>query len=204
MFAIFTFLSLAAAAALPPTIARPTNSSISKHCRTSIAGGPFVFPHLIIPTSKLDPHQAPGAQRFAEISSRKTTLFSFDIINATEYISHTCALIFQFPFKTDIVTAPKYEWTGLEAQEYSKGGLNFAKLAGNADLQSTFANTPPVAEDYGKTAIIPGNTYTITKFPCAPGQVTFSASSIGVCDLKYFESSEVAAPQGLFVVPCAE
>lgn len=171
-------------------------------CPTDISSGNYQFPHLIVPTSPIDSNHSFGNSYSAYISPINTTLFNFDV--PSSYASQTCALLFLFPFGSDLdPSAGKYYFSGIEEEKGEHGGLDFALLSGIANSGTTFASTPVVATDYGMTQIIPGNNYTIAKFPCAAGQaVSYSVSSRGNVELDYFQDS---APEaiGLYIVPCS-
>lgn len=168
-------------------------------CPTEL-GTSFQFPHLIVPISSSQPDHAFNNSLVASISSTNTTLFRFDI--PPEY-NGTCALLFLFPYGTDLdPTAGKYYFSGTEAEIGKGGGLNFALLSGNAEEGTTFANAPAVADDYGKTQIFPGEKYLISKFACPSGRrVTYAVASRGEVELDYFQNSGNQAI-GLYVVPC--
>ncbi|KAH9223773.1 ubiquitin 3 binding protein But2, partial [Leptodontidium sp. 2 PMI_412] len=163
--------------------------------------GEYQFPHLIIPTSVSMPNEPVGDQYMVWISPAASTLFNFDI--PTSYTG-TCSLIFLFPFMSELdPSAGKYKYSGMEQVEYQNGGLNFALLAGVADNSTTYNTTPPVAVDYGKTKILPGNKYTVSTFPCPAGKtITIEGSSVNKTELDYFQNTE-SQPIGLYLVPCA-
>lgn len=90
----------------------------------------------------------------------------------------------------------------MEQEEGSDGGLDFALLESVAGPQVTYRTTPPVHTDYGKTAVLPGNNYTIATFPCKSGMSSYSVSSVNDVELDFFQNSN-PNPIGLFVVPCS-
>ncbi|KAL5324538.1 hypothetical protein ACEPPN_009084 [Leptodophora sp. 'Broadleaf-Isolate-01'] len=147
------------------------------------------------------PNEPVGDQYMVWISPAASTLFNFDI--PTSYTG-TCSLIFLFPFMSELdPSAGKYKYSGMEQVEYQNGGLNFALLAGVADNSTTYNTTPPVAVDYGKTKILPGNKYTVSTFPCPAGKtITIEGSSVNKTELDYFQNTE-SQPIGLYLVPCA-
>lgn len=169
------------------------------NCPTGL-GTYFQFPHLILPISSEKPDHAFNNSLVASVSPTNITLFTFDI---PPTYNGTCALLFLFPYGTDLdPTAGKYYFSGTEAEIEKDGGLNFALLTGNAQEGTTFITTPDVAVDYGKTQIIPGEKYTISTFPCPSGQrVTYAVASRGEVELDYFQNSGDQAI-GLYVVPC--
>jgi len=185
------------------TSAPATVYSTSASCPTDISSGTFQFPHLIVPTSPEEPDNAFGNQYEAIISPANTTLFNFDIPPWSPYTG-TCALLFLFPYGTDLdPSAGRYTFSGVEEELGENGGLDFALLSGVANGGTTYHTTPGVAVDYGKTQIIPGNEYTIAQFPCQSGQtVTYSASSVGNVELQYFQDDAPSAI-GLYIVPCS-
>lgn len=181
----------------------PSSTSSSTTCPTDISSGTFQSPHLIIPTSPEAPDNAFGNQYEASISPINRTLFNFDIPSHVPYTGGTCALLFLFPFVSDLdPSAGKYYFSGVEEEEGEHGGLEFALLIGVADAATTYSTTPPVGTDYGMTEILPGNNYTIAMFTCPGGEtVTYSISSQGNVELDYFQDS-APSPIGLYVVPC--
>jgi hypothetical protein len=171
-------------------------------CPKDISAGIFQFPHLIVPTSPNSPNYAFGNSYTAYISPLNTTLFNFDI-PATAPWAGTCSVVFQFPYADQLdPSAPKFYFSGLEEEEGEHGGLDFALLGGVATESTTYATTPSVTIDYGKTEIIPGTNYTIATFPCPTGTTTFSVSSKGNVELDFFQDSAPSAI-GLYIVPCA-
>ncbi|KAH7356487.1 ubiquitin 3 binding protein But2 C-terminal domain-containing protein [Rhexocercosporidium sp. MPI-PUGE-AT-0058] len=162
--------------------------------------GEYQFPHLIIPTSVGMPDEPVGDQYMVWISPAASTLFNFDIPASYTGI---CSLLFLFPFMSELgPSAGKYKYSGMEQVEYQNGGLNFALLAGVADNSTTYNTTPPVAVDYGKVKILPGNRYTVSTFPCPAGKtITIQGSSVNKTELDYFQNSALQ-PIGLYIVPC--
>ncbi|KAE9378133.1 hypothetical protein N431DRAFT_435299 [Stipitochalara longipes BDJ] len=180
----------------------PTASA--KHvCPTDLSGGVYQFPHLIIPTSAQTPNTSFGNSYKAWISPTNTTLFSFDIPQDGTVYSETCALLFLFPFGSDLdPSAGKYYFSGIEEEEGEKGGLNFAMLTGSISNYTRY-NDIHVATDYGNTTILPGNNYTVATFQCKNNQQNaFAVSSVGGVELDYFQDS-APSPIGLYVVPCS-
>jgi hypothetical protein len=160
---------------------------------------------LIIPTSPKAPNHTFGNSYQASISPINTTLFNFDIPSTAPYAaSSSCALLFLFPYASSLApSAGTYYFSGVEEEEGEHGGLDFALLQGIATSATTYATTPGVAQDYGKTEILPGNNYTVAVFPCQSGKtVTYAASSVGNVELDYFQNS-APSPIGLYLVPCA-
>jgi len=184
--------------ATTPSATSPLPSTV---CPADISSGSFQSPHLIVPTSPNDPDHSFGNSYIAYISPTNTTLFNFDV--PPSYANLTCALLFQFPFGSDLdPSAGKYYFSGMEQEIGQHGGLEFALLSGIVNGSTTFTSTPPVATDYGQTEIIPGNNYTIAKFPCPAGEaVSYSVGSRGNVELYYFQNS-APSPIGLYMVPC--
>jgi Ubiquitin 3 binding protein But2 C-terminal domain len=182
--------------------AAPTSTASAAHsCPTDISGGVFQFPHLIIPTSSQAPNISFGNSYKAYISPINTTLFSFDLPASAPY-SGTCALLFLFPFGSDLdPSAGKYYFSGIEEEIGEKGGLRFTSLKSGITASTTYGNMPGVEKDYGKTQVLPGNNYTIATFGCA-GQKALSVASVGGVELDYFQNS-APSPIGVYVVPCS-
>jgi hypothetical protein len=154
---------------------------------------------LIVPVSILEPDTSFGTSYTAIISPVNTTLFSFDI--PPTYLG-TCSLIFMFPYSNQ-VQFPFY-FSGLEQEEYEKGGLDFALLEAEIYASTTYNSTPKVSRDYSKYEVKPGNNYTIATFSCPTGaRVAYSVASVGNVELDYFQSN-TASPMGLWIVPCAQ
>jgi hypothetical protein len=196
----------ASSSAAPTTLSTPApaspTSSATQSCPTDLSGGVYQFPHLIVPTSSQAPTTSFGNSYTAHISSTNTTIFNFDIPAGDPY-NKTCALLFLFPFGSELdPSAGKYYFSGIEEEEGENGGLNFALLQTYAKSSTTYATIPPVATDYGKTEILPGNNYMIATFQCQQAStVGFSVSSVGNVELDYFQDS-APSPIGLYIVPC--
>ncbi|TVY21732.1 hypothetical protein LARI1_G000398 [Lachnellula arida] len=188
------------------TPASRTSIKTASICPTDISSGTFQFPHLIVPTSPKSPDTAFGNSFKAYISPSNTTLFNFDIPTTAPYTG-TCSLVFSFPYASELdPSAGTYFFSGIEEEKGESGGLDFALLSGIASASTTYNTTPKVATggEYGKTEIIPGNSYTIKTFPCQSGgtPVTYSVTSVGNVELDYFQDSASKAI-GLYIVPCA-
>jgi Ubiquitin 3 binding protein But2 C-terminal domain len=152
---------------------------------------------LIIPISPESPATAFGTQYTATITPENSTIFAFDIPYT---YTGTCALIFLFPFG-DRAQFP-YTFSGIEEEDASRGGLDFALLNGEINDATTFNSLPPVGIEYGMTEVLPGNNYTIAVGPCGSGEmVGYEVSSVGGVVLEYFQSIG-GSPIGLWVVPC--
>jgi hypothetical protein len=192
--------SSSAAPTASPTA--PPTSSATQSCPTDLTGGVYQFPHLIVPTSSQAPTTSFGNSYTAHISSSNTTIFNFDIPAGDPY-SKTCALLFLFPFGSDLdPSAGQYYFSGIEGEEGENGGLDFALLQTYAKSTTTYATISQVATDYGKTEILPGNNYTIATFQCPQARtVGFSVGSVGNVELDYFQDS-APSPIGLYIVPC--
>jgi hypothetical protein len=182
-----------------PTQAATTSTALS--CPTDLSGGVYQFPHLIVPTSLQAPNISYGNSYTAHISPTNTTVFNFDIPTGDTY-NKTCALLFLFPYGSDLdPSAGKYYFSGIEEEEGEKGGLDFAMLQSAVYNGTTYSSIPPTATDYGKTLILPGNNYTIATFACPRQATGFSVSSVGGVELDYFQDS-APSPVGLYIVPC--
>ena len=180
-----------------------STSSAAPSCPTDLSGGVYQFPHLIVPTSPQAPNTSFGNSYTAHISPTNTTVFNFDIPAGKTY-NKTCALLFLFPYSSDLdPSAGKYYFSGIEEEEGEKGGLDFAILQSGINNGTTYSTIPPIATDYGKTLILPGNNYTIATIACPPvGQTSaFSVSSVGGVELDYFQD-RAPSPIGLYIVPC--
>jgi len=186
----------------PTSSAAPTTSA-AHACPTDLTAGVYQFPHLIIPTSSQQPNTSFGNSYKAWISPTNTTLFSFDLPQASTTYNGTCSLLFLFPFGSDLdPSAGMYYFSGIEEEEGEKGGLNFAKLAGSISSTTRYSEIQ-VATNYGNTTILPGNNYTVATFPCTTNQQNaFAMSSVGGVELDYFQDS-APSPIGLYIVPCS-
>jgi len=95
------------------TSGKPALNTTSS-CPSDISSGTFLFPHLIVPTSIESPDQSSGDSYFAYISPSNSTLFNFDVPNIPPYTG-TCALVFQFPVKSELdKNAPPFYYSGIE------------------------------------------------------------------------------------------
>ncbi|KAK6581035.1 hypothetical protein PZA11_006523 [Diplocarpon coronariae] len=189
------------ASALSIARASSPNATAPTTCPADLSAGQFQFPHLIVPTSPLAPDTAFGNSYSATVSAANDTLFNFDI--PASYAG-LCSLLFLFPFASDLdPSAGAYTYSGMEQVVYQDGGLAFALLDGVASAATTFATTPRVLTDFGKTQILPGHNYVVANFPCQSGRaITVKASSVNQTALTYFQDS-ASQPIGLYIVPCA-
>jgi hypothetical protein len=173
-------------------------STSSGSCPTAFSDD-ISIPHLIVPVNSAAPTTPYGHQYSVSISSTNSTTFTFDIPPFAPYTG-TCALLFLFPFSEDAQFP--YDFTGIEREQLSHGGLNFALLSSPVSESTTFATLPSVQTDYGKREILPGGGFYIAKYQCQSGQrVSYKASSVGDVGLNYFQSTG-KNPIGLYVVPC--
>jgi hypothetical protein len=185
-----------------PASTAPSSTALDASCPTDISSGEYRFPLLILPISPEAPDYAYGNSYVAYVSPDNTTVFNFDIPEEEPYTG-TCALLFLFPYDSQlgIENLPFY-FSGLEEEEGENGGLDFALLSGVAGPELTYQTTPSVDTDYGKTKVVPGNSYTIATFPCKSGETSYSVSSVGNVELDFFQDSE-PDPIGLYIVPCS-
>jgi len=197
----------------PTTVAQSSSISVqaasatsapAASCPTNINAGTYISPSQLILTSPPAPNTAFGASTKAYISPLNTTLYNFAIPSSPAYTG-SCALIFLFPFASDLSSATSaYYFSGLEQELGENGGLGFALLNGAADTSTTFANTPDVVKDYGKIQIVSGNNYTIGTFPCGAQQgevIAVKGSSVNDTELDYTQGDKPSAV-GLYIVPC--
>jgi hypothetical protein len=113
-----------------------------------------------------------------------------------------CSLLFTFPYASETAFPGAFRFTGVEHELERNGGLNFDLLSEPVDTAVTRGSRPEIAESYGKTAIIPGNAYTIATTECASGQrLAYEASSVSDLMLEYFQSTG-PKPIGLWIVKC--
>ncbi|TAQ87370.1 hypothetical protein B7494_g4304 [Chlorociboria aeruginascens] len=181
---------------------QPSAPEVPTSCPTDISGGTFQFPCLTLPISKNNPNGAYGNSSWAYISEVNATIFNFDI-PATDPYTGTCALLFLFPFGSELdPSAGKYYFTGMEEEIGENGGLEFFLLDGIANMGTTNMTTPAVKQDLGKVQIIPGNVYTVATFQCAAGISSYKVESRGNVELDYYQSS-LQKPVGIYIVPCA-
>jgi hypothetical protein len=179
--------------------ASQVSSAPSALCPTDISGK-FLPPNLIIPVNSDAPNTAYGTQYTASISSTNSSTFTFDIPSSPSY-NGTCALIFLFPFGNQAQFP--YDFSGIEREQLSDGGLKFALLSNHVSENLTFATLPNTQTDYGKTEVLPGNGYNIATYQCQSGQkVSYVVGAVGDVELSFFEATG-KSPLGVFVVPCA-
>lgn len=183
-----TGLSTAAAAAVA------TPGACSKDISSE-----YLVPHIIVPISSKSPNTSYGKVYSPIINTTESTLYAFDVPSSSEY-SGQCSLLFLFPYGNQAVY--QYTFTGTEEELGENGGLDFKRLGGLITKSTSYASAPPVSVDFGKTAIIPGNNYTISTFACPAGQqLVIEASSLGNVGLTYFQDDQPRAI-GVYVVPC--
>jgi hypothetical protein len=160
-------------------------------CPTNL-GGPFEFPHLIIPIDSSNPTKAPGTSFFGEVTSTISSIFNFDIPAADS--GKTCSLVFLFPTQAELTTS-SFTFSG-------NGGIDFSLLNGVATSATSYSNAPGIKTDYGVTAVAPGNSYSIATFPCPGGTaISFELKSSGDTSLNYFQDYN-PSPIGLYITTC--
>lgn len=112
------------------------------------------------------------------ITPTTSSIFTFDIPPASA--GQTCTLIYLLPRQAELQTS-SFTISG-------SGAIDFSRLAVAASLQTSYANAPPVADDYGVTVVAPGGAYTIASFACPAGQaISFEMRSEGGTVLEYFQ-----------------
>lgn len=165
----------------PPTNTCPTN-----------LGGPYEFPHLIIPVSKSHPDSAAGTSYFGQVNGDISSIFNFDIPYGDA--GKKCSLVFLFPKQEDLQTS-SFTFSG-------DGKLDFAKLKAAATEGTTYNNQPGKETDYGVVTVAPGNSYNIATFDCPAGQrIAYEISAAGNTDFKYFQDYN-PSPIGLYITKC--
>jgi len=172
-----------------PTPAPPAPSPTT--CPAALTGT-YEFPHLIIPVNSASPNTAYGTSFNGEVTSTISSIFNFDIPAADS--GKTCSLVFLFPLQSQLQTS-SFTFSG-------DGEIDFSSLEGTASGSTTYANQPGVDTDLGVVTVAPGNSYTITTFPCPAGEtVSFKLSEAGSTSLTYFQDFN-PSPIGLYITVC--
>jgi hypothetical protein len=163
--------------------------------------GLYLAPNLIVPVDPKNPSKAYGTQYRAQVGPSNSTLFSFDVPENWE--GETCSLLFTFPYASDTALPAEFYFSGVEAQIGSDGGFVFDKLSTPISTAVTWDSKPEVEESYGKTVLIPGNTYNLKTENCRAGErLTYQMSEQGEVILNYFQLAGGGKPVGLWIVQC--
>lgn len=190
---VSAFLSTTTSAAASVT------TSAAATCPTALSNSTAAqSPNLIVPISS-NVTTAYQSSTLASINPTNSTLFNFDIPSTLS--GQTCALLFLFPFSSDLADDATYQYSGIEEEVGEDGGLDFALLDSAVVSGVTFATAPAVKQDFGKTQVLPGNGYVISQFDCVPGTLSYKVSSVGAVTLNFYQDSNPSAV-GLYVVPC--
>lgn len=187
---------------LPATTGASASSTTSAavSCPTALSNNTaFQSPNLIVPVSASNLSTAYGTGTLASINPTNSTLFNFDL--PTSLDGQTCALLFLFPYASDLADDAVYQYSGIEEEVGEHGGLDFARLTGPAVSGATLTGSPAVEQDFGSTQVLPGNGYVISQAACVPGAVSYKVSSVGAMTLNFYQDSNPSAV-GLYVVPC--
>lgn len=86
------------------------------------------------------------------------------------------------------------------------GEVEFSRVDGHVDLDTTQNNLPDTAQSYDRLTIEPGNAYTIESFECNRSEdvvVELSSASGSETSLWFAQDSTDACPLGLFLVASA-
>ncbi|KAL3424044.1 hypothetical protein PVAG01_03325 [Phlyctema vagabunda] len=204
--------SSAVPSATSTTTIPSATSTTSITCPTSLlTASSFLSPEYIKTISSAAPDTSfPSTNGSVAISTVNSTLLNFFVPGTAPYdssLSNTCALIFLFPYASELAnsSAPFY-FSGTEAEVGRNGGIDFTLLSEVADETTTFnsinSTQTSVLFDYGKVQVFPGNAYEVARFRCA-GDRTFTIrlESVGEVELDYVQDEE-ELPIGAFVVPC--
>ncbi|KAJ4341928.1 hypothetical protein N0V95_007084 [Ascochyta clinopodiicola] len=175
-----------APAHMPSTPAQSGNK-----CPTDLNGA-YQYPHLIIPVDSQQSSKAFGTSYNGKIDSHTCSIFNFDI--PASYSGKTCSVVFLFPEQKDLETS-SFTVSG-------SGKVDFTKLKGPANQQTTYANQPGKESDLASMSVAPGNSYAITSGDCAAGQtVSYEICGNGDFSLNYFQDYN-PSPIGLYVRQC--
>ncbi|KAL5348533.1 hypothetical protein ACLOAV_005949 [Pseudogymnoascus australis] len=177
----------------------PTTTGTPEKCAQVLTPGSFVEPELIIPVSPEAAGYPYGVISSPIITPSNNTLFAF---TTPASWTGTCSLLFTFPYASETANPGAYHFSGIEEEKAGNGGLNFDHLKADIDANETWWTKPEVKETYGKTEIIPGNSYTIATFPCKGGEsLVYDVSSVAGVELEFEQNAE-ASPIGLWVAKC--
>ncbi|KFY21754.1 hypothetical protein V493_07146 [Pseudogymnoascus sp. VKM F-4281 (FW-2241)] len=176
----------------------PTTTGTPK-CPQVLTPGSFVEPKLIVPVSREAAGYPYGDIAAPIITPSNNTLFAF---TTPASWTGTCSLLFTFPYASETANPGAYHFSGIEEEKAAGGGLNFDLLEADIDANETWWTKPELKKTYGKTEIIPGNSYTIATFPCKGGEtLVYDVSSVSGVELEFEQNSE-ASPIGLWVAKC--
>ena len=177
----------------------PTTTDTPQKCSQVLTPESFVEPTLIVPVSREDAGHPYGDVSSPIITPSNNTLFAF---KTPASWTGTCSLLFTFPYASETANPGAYHFSGIEEEQAGSGGLNFDHVKADIDADETWFTKPELKETYGKTEIIPGNSYTIATFPCKGGEtLVYDVSSVSGVELE-FEQNSQASPIGLWVTKC--
>lgn len=169
-------------------------------CPTDLSKG-AIAPNLFVHVESDNVDFASGPSPNITVETNISSLLAFDVpVSYTD----TCALLFMFPYSSKLNASDAlnpYLFSGTEKEEGDNGGLIFSLLDGVIHNSTTYATKPPVKESYNKTEIVPGNSYTISKFVCNWGEQAYQIDSVGDVSLIYDQDADPGAI-GLFIVHC--
>lgn len=169
----------------------PPPVTATKTCPADL-GGPFEFPHLIVPVDKSQPNRAAGMSYIGLVSPAVSSLFNFDIPSSD--MGKSCSLVFLFPQQSRGETFPP--------TAASTGQLQFTALRSAASENSTYSTKPAEERALLKVTAVPGHNYTIDSFACPAGQkITIEMSAAAPINLKYFQDYN-PSPIGLYITKC--
>ncbi|KAM4058014.1 GPI anchored cell wall protein [Hirsutella rhossiliensis] len=155
-------------------------------------GGPFEFPHLIVPVDRAQPDRVAGTSYFGEASSTVSSIFNFDIPSGDR--GKSCSLVFLFPQQSHLDTS--------SSTVAGTGQLQFTALRSAASKNSTYNTKPAEDRSLLNVTAVPGNNYTVDSFDCPAGQqVTIEMSAAEHTSLRYFQDSN-SSPIGLYITKC--
>ncbi|OBT61522.1 hypothetical protein VE03_09132 [Pseudogymnoascus sp. 23342-1-I1] len=177
----------------------PTTTGTPQKCAQVLTPGSFIEPKLIVPVSREDAGHPYGDIASPIITPSNNTLFAF---TTPASWTGTCSLLFTFPYASETANPGAYHFSGIEEEKAGSGGLNFDHVEADIDADETWWTKPELKETYGKTEIIPGNSYTIATFPCKGGEtLVYDVSSVSGVELEFEQNAE-ASPIGLWVAKC--
>ncbi|OTB12534.1 hypothetical protein K445DRAFT_320976 [Daldinia sp. EC12] len=151
-------------------------------------------PNLIVPVDSSHPNKAYGSSTSGEVSSTISSIFRFHVPSSDA--GKTCKLVFFLPNKTEDAST----------KLVGSGAIEFSRLDGGVDLDTTQNNLPDMAQSYNRLAVAPGNAYTIESFTCPSDEdvvVELSSAPGSQTALRFAQDSTDACPLGLYLLATA-
>ncbi|KAI1804646.1 ubiquitin 3 binding protein But2 C-terminal domain-containing protein [Daldinia bambusicola] len=157
----------------------------------------YESPNLLITVDSSHPNKAYGEAASGEVSSTLSSIFRFHVPSSGgSDAGKTCKLVFFYA-----------NTTKEEDVQKASGAVEFSRLEGSVDLDTTQNSLPAVAQSYHRLTVAPGNAYTIESFACPSEDedvvVELSSAPGSQTALRFAQDSSDACPLGLYLLATA-